>query len=92
MVFSNDEIIRNSLKDLDEEIKKVKAKNIRILELVGKVTKLINGTTITCCKSAKDRTSVSITLDEVRFAFETLGLNQEIHSHLFQTALDKLRT
>ncbi|UXI17127.1 Acyl-coenzyme A thioesterase 13 [Sarcoptes scabiei] len=92
LVFSNDEIIRNSLKDLDEEIKKVKAKNIRILELVGKVTKLINGTTITCCKSAKDRTSVSITLDEVRFAFETLGLNQEIHSHLFQTALDKLRT
>ena len=67
------------------------SKNIRILQLIQEIVREVNGIRITCCKSAKDRTGMSITLEEIRFCFETFQFDQAKSGHLFQTMLDTLR-
>lgn len=81
-------IILDSLKN---ELDSGKNKNIKILELACQLARRLNAIKFTCCKSAKDRTGMSITLEETRFVFNFLQLKQEIHQHLFQTILDTLR-
>ena len=76
--------------DLKEEIKRPVGKNIRLLQLVEEVIREVNGIRVTCCKSAKDRTGMSITLEEVRFALARFDSGSQ-EKQLFKTALDTLR-
>lgn len=81
------------LSDLETELKRFKSKNIRILELSNEICRQFDGNIIktTCCKSAKDRTGMSVTLEEVRFVFKFLNFQKDLHQHLFQTMLDTIR-
>nr|XP_023030196.1 type I inositol 3,4-bisphosphate 4-phosphatase [Leptinotarsa decemlineata] len=81
-----------SLNDLIENLRtsvhSSKAKNVEILHLAAQICRQINGIRFTSCKSAKDRTGMSITLEEC------LILADEYHlaEHEFQKALDCLRS
>ncbi|OTF82917.1 hypothetical protein BLA29_010788 [Euroglyphus maynei] len=78
--------------ELENELNENKLKNIQILKLANEIVRHLDGTIkVTCCKSAKDRTGMSVTLEEVRFVFEFLQFDKHLHSHLFQTMLDTLR-
>ena len=76
--------------ELKEEIKRLAPKNIRVLQLVQEVVREVNGIRVTCCKSAKDRTGMSITLEEVRFAMARFDCGSQTKS-LSKTMLDTLR-
>lgn len=91
--FHNDDSnIRQLLMELENELNENKLKNIQILKLANEIVRHLDGTIkVTCCKSAKDRTGMSVTLEEVRFVFEYLQFDKHLHSHLFQTMLDTLR-
>lgn len=89
--YSNDDHVKKLLKNLETELKSFKSKNIKILELANEIIRHLNGIKVTCCKSAKDRTGMSVTLEEVRYTFKFLNLQKDMHSHLFQTMLDTLR-
>ena len=89
--FHSDNVVAVSLiADLKEEIKRTASKNIRVLQLVEEVIRELNGIRVTCCKSAKDRTGMSITLEEVRFALARFDSGSQ-GKQLFQTMLDTLR-
>ena len=89
--FSDDEKTERLLLELQTEMESFRLKNIRILELACELVRRLGGMKVTCCKSAKDRTGMSVTLEEARFAFQVLNLKPEINKHLFQTLLDSLR-
>ena len=89
--YSNDDHVKKLLKNLETELKSFKSKNIKILELANEIIRHLDGIKVTCCKSAKDRTGMSVTLEEVRYTFKFLNLQKDMHSHLFQTMLDTLR-
>lgn len=73
-------------------MKSSKSKNIQKLYFAGQIVHLLNGIKMTCCKSAKDRTGMSITLEEVRFCFESFGIEKYVEQReLFQVMLDTLR-
>lgn len=69
-----------------------RAKNVRILHLMEQITYHLDGIRFTSCKSAKDRTSMAITLEEVRFCSRKYNFNEIDDSHLFQQMLDTLRS
>jgi hypothetical protein len=45
--------------------------------VIAKLTRALDGVRLTSCKSAKDRTGMSVTLEEVQLAKEIYGLNGE---------------
>jgi hypothetical protein len=52
----------------------VGGKRPRILQLAGDVVRQLRGSRITCCKSGKDRTSMSVCLEEARILQQNHGL------------------
>eukprot|EP00008_Paramoeba_atlantica_P000953 CAMPEP_0201504522 /NCGR_PEP_ID=MMETSP0151_2-20130828/85254_1 /ASSEMBLY_ACC=CAM_ASM_000257 /TAXON_ID=200890 /ORGANISM="Paramoeba atlantica, Strain 621/1 / CCAP 1560/9" /LENGTH=464 /DNA_ID=CAMNT_0047898271 /DNA_START=1285 /DNA_END=2679 /DNA_ORIENTATION=+ len=53
-------------------------KNVRILSLTADIARLMNGGRLTSCKSAKDRTSMSATWEQVRILTDYHHLSREV--------------
>ncbi|KER24907.1 hypothetical protein T265_14314, partial [Opisthorchis viverrini] len=65
----------------------VRSKPIEILEYASEITQAFGGIRFTSCKSAKDRTGMSVTLEQIRWLKNAEGM----HEGHFQTALQCLR-
>lgn len=87
----NDDRMNILLNQLKHEMSLSISKNIKVLQLVRKIVRHIGGICVTCCKSAKDRTGMSVTLEEVRFFFHLFKLDKGVNESLFQEMLDTLR-
>ncbi|KAF7283770.1 hypothetical protein GWI33_023017 [Rhynchophorus ferrugineus] len=76
------------LGDLKTEVYSGKMKNVEVLRLSAQICRQMKGVRFTSCKSAKDRTGMSITLEQCRI------LSEEYHlaEHEFQRALDCMRS
>lgn len=63
------------------------SKNVEILQLSSQICRRMRGLRFTSCKSAKDRTGMSITLEQVNI------LSSEYHlaEHEYMRALDCMR-
>jgi len=78
----------NELMDqLKEEVYNTKRKNVRILHLAAQICRKMKGLRFTSCKSAKDRTGMSVTLEQVNI----LSSEYDLAEHEFQRALNCMR-
>ena len=76
---------------LKSELYSNRAKNVRILQLTEKIAYDLNAIRFTNCKSGKDRTSMSCTLEQVRKCGSLFNFNEMNQTKLFQHMLDTLR-
>ncbi|RWS23982.1 hypothetical protein B4U80_00612 [Leptotrombidium deliense] len=82
----------DDLTALKTELWSSRAKNVRILQLMENITYQLNGIRFTSCKSAKDRTAMAVTLEEVRECARLYQFSELSENHLFQQMLDTLRS
>ncbi|XP_050541345.1 inositol polyphosphate-4-phosphatase type I A isoform X2 [Daktulosphaira vitifoliae] len=74
--------------NLKESLYKNKSKNVEVLQLVSRVCRKLKGLRFTSCKSAKDRTGMSVTLEQCSI----LNLEYGLAENEFQRALDCIRS
>lgn len=76
------------LNEMDDQLRANTSKNYRVLTLAEDVTRAMQGLRFTSCKSAKDRTSMGVTLEQCKV------LQQEFHlsSANVQNVLDTMRS
>ena len=72
---------------LSELVSQRKQKHVEILQLSALLCRKMNGSRITSCKSGKDRTSMSSTLEQCRI----LSLNHNLREDVFYKTLDTMR-
>uniref|UniRef100_A0A8D8TYP2 phosphatidylinositol-3,4-bisphosphate 4-phosphatase n=1 Tax=Cacopsylla melanoneura TaxID=428564 RepID=A0A8D8TYP2_9HEMI len=65
-----------------------KSKNVEILQTAAKIARMMRGLRLTSCKSAKDRTGMSCTLEQV----DILSTEYDLAEHEYQKALDCMRS
>ncbi|KAL1517073.1 hypothetical protein ABEB36_000885 [Hypothenemus hampei] len=80
--------LNDLFEDLKTEVYSGKAKNVEVLRLVARICRHMKGLRFTSCKSAKDRTGMSVTLEQSRILVEEYHLAE----HEFQKALDCMRS
>jgi len=73
---------------LRNEVNSHKGKNVDILNLVAQISYILGGIRMTSCKSAKDRTSMGVTLEQVNL----LSREFDLADTEYQRALDTMRS
>ncbi|CAH0392332.1 unnamed protein product [Bemisia tabaci] len=76
------------LKQLKAAIESNKSKNVAILDLAAQITRGLKGLKFTSCKSGKDRTGMSVTLEQCNI----LRREYDLADSEFQRALDCMRS
>ncbi|XP_038164200.1 type II inositol 3,4-bisphosphate 4-phosphatase-like isoform X1 [Cyprinodon tularosa] len=75
------------LTSLDRSMEAKKRKNVEVLWITASLCRKVNGVRLTSCKSAKDRTAMSVTLEQCMILKEQHALSQQN----FSSALDSMR-